>query len=403
MAGKRRYRQSERALRAERKRKRRRRKRAAFIIAELLILMVLSGVAFAVVKFNKFQTVSLDDKEIKVNKGVKKEGYTTFALFGGDSRDGLLEEGTHADCIIIAAIDNETSEVRLASVYRDTLLQMADGSYAKANFSYFNGGPAEAINMLNENLDLAIQDYATVDFKALTDTIDLLGGIEIDVKEEEIEALNKYVYETATVSQTAAVEVTAPGLQLLNGAQATTYARIRSTAGGDWTRTERQRLVIQKVFEKAKTMNLITLNKIIDKVFPQVSTSLKMTDVIGLASHAAEYKLGETTGFPMELENDTFSETGNVNIPMELDNNVESLHAFLYPKHTYSVSQSVQTISDGIVNYTGYAKVEPVEDSGYDSGYTDESGGYTSETDTADNGYTDMGDGYDNGSAGNQY
>ena len=130
-------------------------------------------------------------------------GYTNFAVFGVDSREGEMEKGTRTDCLIVASLNNETKEVRLVSVYRDSFLDLSDGTLQKCNAAYSYGGAEQAINMLNMNLDLDIQDFVTVDFTAVSDVVDLLGGIEIEIQEEEV--------------------------------QATTYARIRSTAGSDFT------------------------------------------------------------------------------------------------------------------------------------------------------------------------
>ena len=169
-----------------------------------------------------------------------------------DSRDGDLGEGNRTDCIIVASLNNKTKEIKMVSVYRDTLLDLSEGTYQKCNAAYSYGGPVLAINMLNMNLDLDIQDYVTVDFGAIADAVDLLGGIEIEVTEEELPYINQYIPETANSAGKAANLLQSAGLQKLDGTQATTYARIRSTAGGDFTRTERQRLVIEKMFEKAK-------------------------------------------------------------------------------------------------------------------------------------------------------
>ncbi|MEG2784546.1 MAG: LCP family protein [Lachnospiraceae bacterium] len=367
MASKKRRLKDEKAARAAKKRKSRRKKRAMILIVELLILVVLGGAAYAMIKYDKFQTVAFGDGDIKVNEGVKKEGYTTIALFGGDSRDGALEEGTHTDCIIIASIDNKTKNVKLASVYRDTLTEQMDGTLKKVNNAYFVGGPKGAINVLNKNFDLDIQNYATVDFKALVDTIDLLGGIEIDVQPEEVQYLNEFLGETAEVAGTAKETefIQESGIQILNGTQAVTYARIRSTAGGDFKRTERQRLVVEKVFEKVKGTKLGTINKIVDKVFPQVSTSFSLPDLIGLAAGVTQYELGETTGFPKELGDAKIKGVGATIVPLGLQENVKELHSFLYANEAYTVSETVDNIGSEIVNLTGLSRADietPEED-----------------------------------------
>lgn len=207
----------------------------------LILALGITGVAYAASKLNKLDTEEIPAEDIVVNKQAEEagEGYTNVALFGIDSRSGELEIGTRSDCIIVASLNNKTKEIRMISVYRDTILDIKDGQLQKCNAAYSFGGPTQAINMLNKNLDLDIQDYATVDFAAIANAIDLLGGVEIDLKQEEIAPLNKFVKETARVAGKKAHTVSQPGLQQLDGVQATTYARIRSTAGGDFTRTER--------------------------------------------------------------------------------------------------------------------------------------------------------------------
>ena len=215
--------------------------------------------------------------------------------------------------------------------------------------------------MLNKNLDLDIQNYVTVDFKALADTVDLLGGIEIDIKEEEIQYMNEFLEETAQVAGKETNFIEYAGNQKLDGSQAVTYARIRSTAGGDYTRTERQRLVLEKVFEKVLHTKLGTINKIIDEVFPQVSTSFSLKDMIGLAAGVTQYQLGETKGFPFELTDGNVNGVGSSVIPLGFSENVQELHAFLYPKDEYIVSEKVKEIAGEIETLTGYTRADYTE------------------------------------------
>lgn len=346
------------AVKAREKRRGKKRKRALVLGLEMVILLLLLGTAYVMAKYDKIQQVVIDSDDININEGAEKEGYTTIALFGGDSREGQLGKGTHADTIIIASIDNASKEIRMVSIYRDTLLKQEDGNYNKANSAYFRGGPEEAINMLNINLDLDIEDYATVDFKAMVDTIDLLGGIDIDIQEEEVQYMNEFLQETADVAGTEANFIEHSGEQHLDGAQAVTYARIRSTAGGDYTRTERQRTVIQKMFEKGVKTNIGTINDIIDTVFEQVSTSFSLKEAITLASDITNYKLGESTGFPFDKKDGVmYKNVGSVAVPLGLTENVEQLHEFLYPKEeSQGVSGTVQDISDNITYLTGVVR-----------------------------------------------
>ncbi|MBS5399829.1 MAG: LCP family protein [Lachnospiraceae bacterium] len=363
--------------------------RVLLITACVLLCAVFGAVAYVYAKWSKIDTQDIKAEDIVINEEVKMnkevdlgDGYTNVALFGVDSRDGNLGEGNRTDCIIVASLNNETKEIKMVSVYRDTLLDLSEGTYQKCNAAYSYGGPVLAINMLNMNLDLDIQDYVTVDFGAIADAIDLLGGVDIEVTEEELPYINQYIPETANSAGKSANYLSSAGLQTLDGTQATTYARIRSTAGGDFTRTERQRLVIEKMFEKAKSADLGTLNAIIDKVFPQVSTSFTLQEILTYATAYSEYKLVGNMGFPQDNYTDLLSGLGSVVVPDDLVSNVTKLHEFLFGTTGYTPSSTVQTVNSNIAYTVSSAQSsgESYDDgSGTydDSGYTDGSGDYS--------------------------
>lgn len=345
------------AEKAAKKRRAKRRKRAIVLVVELLILFCLLGAGYVLTKYGKCQLNLFEQDEIQKNEGVEQDGYTTIALFGGDSREGELEAGTHADTIMVVSIDNDTKEVKLISVYRDLLTRQPDGKIGKANSAYFKGGPIDAINMLNENFDLDIEDYVTVDFKAMADVVDLLGGIEVEVTEAEAKELNNYVEETSEVTGKNGKRIKA-GTQTLNGVQAVTYARIRKNVGGDYGRTQRQRVVLQKLADKAKATDLSTLLDIIDAVFPQISTSFKLSELIKLASSVLQYQLGDTSGFAFEHIDSSVKGIGSVVVPLGVIENVEELHTFLYPKDEYVVSDTVIEIATEIEKISGYTRAD---------------------------------------------
>lgn len=329
-------------------------KKIAVITGAVCICLAIMGVIFLISKLNRINTEDIDAEDIIVNDNVlPTEGYTNVALFGIDSRSGELEIGTRTDCLIVASLNNETKEVRMVSVYRDTVLDIEENYLQKCNAAYAFGGPTQAINMLNKNLDLNIQDYVTVDFAAIANTIDLLGGLDIDIKEEEVKPLNKFVKETARVAGKKANTISGPGLQHLDGVQATTYARIRSTAGGDFTRTERQRLVIEKIVEKAQQSDISTINKIIDELFPTIKTSFSVTEILSYAKDFMKYDIAASGGFPFEKTTATISGLGSIVIPVTLVDNVSELHKFLYDEEAYIPSDTVNTISDAIVARVG--------------------------------------------------
>ena len=335
-------------------RRKKRRKRIIVLILELIILAVLGVVAYGMFKLDKLDFNILDKSRLDVYKDTGP--YTNIALFGLDSRNGELEGGVQSDTIMIASINNETSDVKLVSVYRDTLLQQADGTYEKANSAYNTGGVEDAISLLNRNFDLDIQNYVSVNFNALVDVIDLLGGLEIDMTAEEAFWCNGYAFETAQVTGKEMTQIKEEaGTQLLDGVHAVGYARIRYADGNDFKRTERQRIVLEKVMEKAKKASFSTLNKIVDEVFPQISTSFSSADLLGFAANALNYNIVDTSGFPFDVttSENVRNHSGSYVVPIDFSSNVSRLHEFLFGEEDYTPSETVQQIDNDIIYLTG--------------------------------------------------
>lgn len=357
--------------------KKRMRRRVVLLIVELILLFVLGAAAYAMSKLDKldFKTVNTSNLEIYQDTGE----FTNIALFGLDSREGELDGGVRSDCIMVASINNKTKEVKIVSVFRDTLSQQSDGTYEKANSAYSFGGPEEAIALLNRNFDLDIQKYMSVDFNALADVIDLLGGIELDLTEEEVFWTNGYCTETKKIVGRETTELTQAGPQILDGIQAVSYARIRYTEGDDFKRAERQRTVLQKVVEAAKKASLPTLNKIIDEVLPQVSTNLNTNDFVGLAASAARYKIGEMKGYPFDVTTteNVIGLEGSYVVAIGFADNVKQLHKFLFGVEDYQSSDKVIEIDSDVAYITGISgsdyggTAETQTDSYSDGGYTD--------------------------------
>ena len=331
-------------------------KKIGAILGGTVALVAAAGAVILASKLSKIETTELDSEALSISEEAKERGtgYLNVALFGVDSRDNELDGDTRSDTIMIASLNRETMEVKIVSVYRDTLMEQKDGTLNKANSAYSFGGPEDALAMLNKNLDLDIEHYVTVNFNALIDVIDAVGGIEIDVQEEEISYICGYATEIMKVTGKESPGVTEPGLQTLNGVQATAYARIRYTAGDDFKRAERQRDVLTKIIEKLQGASLAQINKIIDEVFPEVSTNFTLTEILEYAKDAFDYQLGETTGFPFDKSTDTLANVGSVVIPVTLSSNVEQLHKFLYGESdTYTASSTVNSISSKIVVKAG--------------------------------------------------
>lgn len=342
---------------AKRKSKKKRTKILLFIL-EIFILLVMVVVLYGVLKVEKVGKVDLPKEEIVINPEVEEQvettmrGYRNIALFGVDSTTGALTKNTRTDTIMIASINLDTGECRLVSVYRDTYLNLSNDSYNKCNGAYAKGGPKQAINMLNMNLDMNITDFVTVGFAGLSDTIDALGGIMIDVDSEELKHINNYQICMAENLKRDYVPVTSTGYQLLDGLQATAYCRIRYTAGDDFKRAERQREVLMAVAEKAKTASPATLNSVANAIFDkdEIYTSLDLSEILELLGEIGRYEIVDQGGFPEESmrTTGTIGSKGSCVIPVSLAENVQWLHEFLFEDEEYTPSAVVMECSEKV-------------------------------------------------------
>ena len=347
-------------------RKAKKRKRIILFTVEIVALVVLLAALVSVLMITKMDKVKINPEDIAVNPEVEEntemKGYRNIALFGVDSRTGKLGKGNRSDTIMIASINQDTGDVKLVSVYRDTYLNLGTDAYNKANAAYAQGGPEQAINMLNMCFDLNIQEYVTVGFDALIETIDALGGIQIDVHENEIEHLNNYQRSMFSEDENDAlneniVKVTKPGLQTLNGLQATAYCRIRYV-GDDFGRAERQRKVLLACLDKAKQANPATLVDILNKVMDHVSTNLGVEEMASVLKDVASYEVVAQDGIPFESarKTGTVGKKGSCVIPVDLAENVKMLHEFLFDAADYVPSEQVQQCSQQISSDTGVYK-----------------------------------------------
>ena len=341
------------------------RRRIIIFVIEIIILVIAVFVLYTVLSGTKSGKLDLNDDEIIINPKVKEaeettmKGYRNIALFGVDSTTGALTKNTRSDTIMIASINQDTGECKLVSVYRDTYLNLSNDSYNKCNAAYAKGGPEMAISMLNLNLDLNITDFVTVGFAGLTDTVDALGGVSIEVDDVEISHLNNYQLCIAEDLKRTYTPVKSAGKQMLDGLQATGYCRIRYTAGDDFRRAERQREVLSAIADQAKKASVTQLTETANAVFNEVYTSLDLTEIIELLGNVNSYYISDTSGFPQESNrvNARIGSKGDCVIPLSLEDNVRWLHQFLFDDSSYEPSDDVKRCSEQIYNETnGYIK-----------------------------------------------
>ena len=355
-----RIREEEKRWRSYERRKKKKHPIRNFFLFLFVLIIALSG-AFLIYMRSLLQTVDSVDLENALESSISPQvqddrvmaGYQNIALFGVDSRDqDLLSGDNRSDTIMICSINKKTGETRLVSVYRDTLLNIGGGDFRKCNAAYAFGGPQQAVAMLNANLDLNITDFVTVGFEGLAETIDALGGIDLEITEEEMEYMNSYMDDMYYEIGTEYDEVTDWGMQHLSGIQATAYCRIRYTAGDDFRRAERQRTVLMLTMEKARKANPLRLAAAAGAVMGRTATSLSSGELMLFILRARMMDITESTGFPTE-EDRIFATVNGEScvVPYYLTTNVRKLHQTLFDQEDYEPSPTVQDFNEIINEY----------------------------------------------------
>ena len=247
--------------------------KGSLIAGSILICILLIG-AFTIYRtLGKMKQVSVDTSDLSINyeeiqEFENHEEIINIALFGIDSEDGVAGR---SDAIMVATIDPIHNKLKLTSIMRDSYVNIPDRGMDKINHAYAFGGPQLAIKTINENFGLDITDYMSVNFTSLPVIIDILGGVEINITDEEVPHIPG---------------VASAGTYTLNGDQALSYSRIRYASGGDYVRTERQRTVLNALFNKASTLSVTALPGLLNEVLPHVQTSMNTSDILALGTKA---------------------------------------------------------------------------------------------------------------------
>lgn len=323
----------------EKKEKKHSKLKVFFIIIAVILILLLIGVgigySFINSKLNKINYDKIDENTIEVTEGVTENlsGYRNIVLFGIDDADGYTGR---SDCIIIFSINEQTKKVKMTSIYRDTYVEVPNHGYTKINHAYAYGGAALSMSTINRNLDLNIKEYVTINFQVVKDLVNEVGGIKINVT-------------SAEASQIPGI--TKAGTYNLTGEQALAYGRIRKI-DTDYQRTERMRTVIDAVFSKIKKMSVAEMNKLADKILPEVHTNITKSEITEVMTDVASYSIGESMGWPYKVNGKMINKVW-YGVPQTLEESVEKLHKDLFNEDNYEATDTVKTISSNIIKKTG--------------------------------------------------
>ncbi len=382
-------------LREEVNRKKKRRRRIiAMIVAECLVLTCIFSYAYVSRLWNlmpkpNVNKENVENPNIPLESINKMQGYWMVAIFGVDSGTGTSSSrGNSSDVNMIACVNQDTGEIKLVSLYRDTYLKVNDkGTYRKFNYAYSEGGPEQALKMLNENLDLNITEYIIFNWKAVADGINILGGVDMEITKSEFKYINAFITETVQETGVGSHQLKSAGMNHLDGIQAVAYGRLR-LMDSDYQRVERQKKVIEAAFAKAKNASYSVLNNILYVCLQEVMTNLDFADLTNAALNVTKYHIGDTAGFPFEKSEANMGKArGSCIIPQSLASNVSQLHQFLFGDENYEPTSAVKSISDKISSDSGTYAVQSRPSSAAEtqtagSGSTEEESGEESESET---------------------
>lgn len=321
------------------------------IIAVLLVVVVILGV----IAFNKGNNSPSEEPDY-VNKNTEnsqgsEENETepiydteTFVIFGVDSRENVVDEGTRSDSIMLINMNHDLSQVRVISILRDTMVEIEGHGYMKLNHAYYYGGSALALDTINTNFDLDIKKYATFNFDSAADIIDELGGIEMEITGPEAAHINGYISEINSIRGTSSKQITQSGKYTLDGTQAVAYSRIRYTMGSDLKRTDRQRTVLFKMFQKVKAMGTEERIAFAEKFMDEIKTNYSTDRMTSLLYCMSQYEVVEMEAFPKVYYDGLIDELW-YEVPATLIDMNSELHEALWLGSDYEPSEKVKEIS----------------------------------------------------------
>lgn len=303
-----------------------------FIILIIIILGTASIAVFAYLQLNKIKTIDvpkdnvslgIDDDVLKYIKDLKSHAnkapkkIINIALFGDDRTD--IYENGRSDCTMILSIDEDNKKVKVCSIMRDAYVNVDGYGMTKFTHAYAYGGPQLSIKTINQNFEMDIRDYVKVDFDQFEKIIDSIGGVQIEIKDYEIEGMED-------------TQIDKAGTYNLNGMQALAYSRIRYFGNCDYERTERQRVVLNKIFEKVKTMGVTNYPSFVANMLPLVETSLSKIDIIKIGTNMLSGDISDMEQFRIPEDSHKHDAVIDEIYYMKWDKEptIEALHHFIF-------------------------------------------------------------------------
>lgn len=314
-------------------------KKITFWVLGILLTIVVAGIAggyyYVHSLASKVENVEIDKDDIVVEPEVEEkvskynDTILNIALFGVDADDKGIGR---SDSIMIATIDTQHKKLKLISIMRDSYVNIDGHRVDKINHAYAFGGPTLAMSTINQNFDLNIRDFATVNFESLPKIIDKIGGIELDIDSEELKYINSYIQDINRINGTSSPQIQSTGLQHVDGTQSMAYCRIRYTEGGDYKRTERHREVLSTMFSKITTMSVTAYPSLLNEILPMIRTNLKSSDILDIGNEVLKMGISniEQERFPL----DNYCQGKMINsiyyLTFDKDSTAKQIHEYIF-------------------------------------------------------------------------
>ena len=319
----------------------------AVLIVVLVLLVVIVAMIAIVKKDEKphsgvgnIQQTEREETE-EVHSGYKMD---TFVIFGVDSRKNELDKGASSDSIILVSMNHDLKEARVVSILRNALADTGEFGFEKITYAYNYGGVKSALYTLNTNYDLNLKNYATFNFNSAGDIVDALGGIEMEITADEVEYINGFIDEVDRVRGTKSSHITKAGIYLLDGTQTVAYSRIRSTLGAEVKRSERQRTVLFKIFQKTKQLSALKRVEIAEEFMDRIKTNFSTDKMTSLLYLMSQYEVKDMSYYPQNYYNGLIGDEWFQAPDTLIDMNRE-LHKVLLLEDDYVPSEKVKDIS----------------------------------------------------------
>ena len=316
---------------ADRKRNGRRRFRNVFLIS-MVVFIIIFSYGYNMLDKMKRMDISTDDSDLGITEdSLNDKDIINIALFGLDRKDP--SSVGRSDSIMIASLDKRHGKIKLTSLMRDTYVDIPGRGMDKLNHAYAFGGPELAIRTINQNFNMNIREFATVDFFGLEQIIDVMGGVEIDVHPNEIKYINTGVKGMDSLDNSRSPLIQNAGVQPLTGRQAVAYSRIRKTGSGDYERTERQRAVLEKVLRTGMNAGVAKYPRLLNAMLPYVETSLSKPEILAMGTSTLTSRIKDIEQYRIPVDDHLKHATIDgvfYIIPQTLDDNITLLNRFIY-------------------------------------------------------------------------